>query len=1162
MDAVAVDLRNQLERVVVEARAVAESGARVALESLAVSRGAPLEFMTDDDRQLRNRLRAHGRQLGDIRNAETGIQGLEHLVNECAYQLWHRMLFGRFLVENHLLIEPTYGVAITVDECEELARERGGSPWDVVSSYIQFMLPDIFPYDSPVFQVKFAPETRQTLERLLESLPPEVFIASDSLGWTYQFWQKAEKKRVNDRVNSGEKVSGDMLPAITQLFTEDYMVRFLLHNTIGAWYAGRRLATMGNGFTSLTTEEAVRRLVSPTGYDMDYLRLTPEDEANDRWRPLAGTYDDWPMTVRELKILDPACGSGHFLVSALELLVRLRMEEEGIPLDKAVCAVLNDNLFGLEIDPRCAQIAAFNLAFSAWKMVGSPVTLSPIHVACSGLQIGVSRGEWKKVAGDDVRLRDAMDVLFDLFQQAPDLGSLIDPPRVTNKQDLLMEFGELQPLLDKALSRCDTKDERHEAGIAAQGMAAAAKLMTTTYNLVVTNVPYLPSGSFAKPLFEFARQNYPDSRRELGTIFLERLFRFAEKGATIAAVSLQNWLFLTGYTKLRKKLLATVTFNVIARLGAGAFETITGEVVNVALQIFTKNKPDTNHKAAGFALDGSRSPVDKSVGLKLFSATWFYQKRQMENPDARIIFDSADSQDTLLSVYANSWHGLGSKDSPRFIRKYWELEEGKPDWEFMQASVPKSVFHGGMEHIIFWEQGKGVLHDRAQRGEAILAGTAALGQEGILISQVGTLASTLYAKGLFEKSAAAIVPHDRSLLAPILAYVQSPDYIDNVRRLDKKVAVTNRTLVKVPFDLEYWQQVAAEQYPKGLPQPYSDDPTQWIFHGHPVPSEHPLHVAVARLLGYRWPAELDTTMELSDAARAWVKKCNSLGTYAASEGILPLIPLRGERRAAERLRELLEAAYGEAWAPDLERQLVRSGVGGSPGPRTLDEWLRDRFFQEHSALFHQRPFIWHIWDGRKDGFHALVNYHRLAGPNGEGRRTLESLTYAYLGEWIERQRVEQKEGQEGADARLVAAIALQEQLERILEGNPPYDLFIRWKPLHQQPIGWHPDINDGIRLNIRPFIMAQLPSGRGKTSILRSKVSVRWSKDRGKESRQHRDQRRYPWFWSCDPENNPTHRTDFLGGTTFDGYRWNDLHYSRAAKETARDTEEGRLERG
>lgn len=1161
MDALAVDLRNQLERVVVEARAVAESGARVALESLAVSRGAPLEFMTDDDRQLRNRLRAHGRQLGDIRNAETGIQGLEHLANECAYQLWHRLLFGRFLIENRLLIEPTFGVTISIEECEELARERRCSPWDVVVSYTQAMLPDIFPYEIPVFQVKFAPETQQTLEQLLGSLPSKVFTESDSLGWTYQFWQTAEKKRVNDRVNSGDKVSGDMLPAITQLFTEDYMVRFLLHNTIGSWHAGRRLTAMGGDASSLTTEEAVRQVVSPQGYDWNYLRFTRVDgDGNGRWRPAAGTFDEWPRTVKELKVLDPACGSGHFLVAALELLVKLRMEEEQIPLDKAIYASLNDNLFGLEIDPRCAQIAAFNLAFSAWKMVGRPIALPPLHVACTGLTIGLNKKDWLMMAGDNVKLRGTMELLFDLFEKAPELGSLIEPKLVARNDFFTADFSDVKPLLDEILERSkkDSNDERREASITAQGMAEAAEMLMATYHLVITNVPYLHRGKQGKVLREFSEKNFPVAKQDLATVFMERCLKLLLPGGTISLVLPQNWLYLTSYKQLRQRLLRDRLWNFLVLLGPAAFETISGEVVKPVLCGLTASTPSETHKFVGTDVAFVAEIGQKRRELRYGDLLKVNQIGQMANPDARILFQS-DSGSKLLADYATSYWGLGSGDYFRFGRTFWERTLPDRDWIFQLSTCQETQLYSGREHILYWQDGNG---DLVYNPGAFVRGTKVWGREGIHISQMGDLPVTLYKGEAWDTNSSPIIPHDPSHLSAIWCFCSSPEYSRLVRRIDKKLNVTNATLVKVPFDLEYWKQVAAEQYPNGLPQPYTDDPTQWVFHGHPVPSENPLHVAVVRLLGYRWPAELDTTMELSDAARTWAKKCDSLVTYAVSEGILPLIPLRGERGAAERLRELLEAAYGERWSPDIERQLVRSGVVGSPGPRTLDEWLRDRFFQEHSALFHQRPFIWHIWDGRKDGFHALVNYHRLAGPNGEGWRTLESLTYAYLGEWIERQRVEQKEGQEGADARLVAAMALQEQLERILEGNPPYDLFIRWKPLHQQPIGWDPDINDGVRLNIRPFVMAQLPSGRGKTSILRSKVSVRWSKDRGKESRQHRDERRYPWFWSCDPENNPNHRTDFLGGTTFDGYRWNDLHYSRAAKETARDTEEGRLERG
>jgi len=215
--------------------------------------------------------------------------------------------------------------------------------------------------------------------------------------------------------------------------------------------------------------------------------------------------------------------------------------------------------------------------------------------------------------------------------------------------------------------------------------------------------------------------------------------------------------------------------------------------------------------------------------------------------------------------------------------------------------------------------------------------------------------------------------------------------------------------------------------------------------------------------------------------------------------------------------------------------------------KSLQDWLRDGFFDQHCALFQQRPFIWHIWDGRRDGFHALVNYHRLAAPNGAGRRTLEKLIYSYLGDWIDRQRADQNAGEEGADARLAHAEHLRSELIKILDGEPPYDIFVRWKPLHEQPIGWDPDINDGVRMNIRPFMTARPLGAKAKGAcILRATPKIKWDKDRGKEPTRDKDD--YPWFWGWDETS-----ADFAGREKFDGNRWNDLHYTRAVKQAARD---------
>ena len=429
---------------------------------------------------------------------------------------------------------------------------------------------------------------------------------------------------------------------------------------------------------------------------------------------------------------------------------------------------------------------------------------------------------------------------------------------------------------------------------------------------------------------------------------------------------------------------------------------------------------------------------------------------------------------------------------------------------------------------------------------------------------MGSSASALYTGEIFDKNVAVVLPAEKSYVPAVWCFCSSAQYAASVREIDQKLNVTNATLVKVPFDLDHWKKIADERYPNGLPEPYSDDPTQWIFHGDPCRSviwndktKHTdngppridatvLQVAVARLLDHRWPAEVDHDMRLAPEQRDVATDCRAFDDFADPDGIVCLSAARGEPKAADRLRALLAAAYGDQWSAETERALL-AATSPKP-PKSLEAWLRDRFFHEHCQLFHNRPFIWHIWDGRKDGFHALVSYHRLAGPDGEGRRTLESLTFAYLNEWIERQRADIEEGLPGADGRLTAALDLQGQLQRILTGEPPCDIFVRWRPLRDQAIGWEPDINDGVRLNIRPFMRAKLrKGGRAGAGILRWKPNISWKKDRGKEPEEPRSREGFPWFWGCPGSGSVAQRTDFSAASDsrLDGNRWNDLHYTR-----------------
>ena len=1157
MQSLSGELRNRLAAAVKAARRTGEAGARSALGVLGVGDSRAHPSLSPDQQDLRRRLRAHGRQLGDRLDVETGVQQVERLVHEVAYEHWHRMLFARFLAENDLLIEPESGVAVSLIDCEELARERGQDCWTVAGRFAERMLPRIFRSDDPALAVPLAPETRQELERLLELLPPAVFLARDSLGWTYQFWQAERKEAVNRR---GVKIGADELPAVTQLFTERYMVLFLLHNTVGAWRAGRVLAAQPELAAAAASEDELRRamrLEAAGGYDFSYLRFVREPREDDEegqptgpWRPAAGIFTGWPRAAAELRVLDPCCGSGHFLVEGLDLLARLRMDEERLAPVAAVEAVLRDNLFGLEIDPRCTQIAAFNLALAAWTWPGAGAhrPLPALNLACSGLGPNATRDDWTAMAEaaadagglpakrnllgvDDsllsAPLRNSLGALHDLFVQAPVLGSLIDPNAV--QADLFQhDYESTSALLGALLQRDDTTDEQTERAVAARGMALAAELLAGRYHLVITNVPYLASGKQTEMLKRFAQNRYSAAKPDLATLFVSRNFGWLLEHGVQAVVTPQNWLYLPGFRKLREKLLIQRTWHLVAQLGPAAFETIGGHVVNVALGVLSPNRAAADWRMAGVDVTTAAGAAEKAILLRGPSVSSepsgdaaVASERPGDAAAGRIAMVSQASMRAGLHVvrlvpsgfvdrlgdYARAWQGLVTGDDRRFLSRFWEHPRDTDTWIEILRPPQASAFFTGRDTHLKWERGVGDLHNAS--GAHNFPPQHLLGRRGIAIQRMNRLAVTLYSGEVFSDTVAPLIPASDRDLEALWEFAASVEFRPAVRLVNQKINLTPGSFSDVAFDFGRWRRTAAERLPYGLPKPYSDDPTQWVFHGHPCASvvwqsttkrtahgemrtdATVLQVAVARLVGYRWPAETDAEISLAAAARALVDRCRDFDAFADVDGIVCLASVAGEPSAADRLRQLLSAAYDRNWSGATERQLVGGERATGRPVESIEAWLRDYFFEEHCRVFRQRPFIWHVWDGQRDGFHALLNYHRLAGPGGEGRRTLEGLTYRYVGEWIARQEADRVRGVEGAEGRVAAAQDLQNQLRRILAGEPPCGLFVRWKPLREQPLGWEPDINDGVRINIRPFMSVGLVrGGRAGAGILRIKPKI------------------------------------------------------------------------
>ena len=751
--------------------------------------------------------------------------------------------------------------------------------------------------------------------------------------------------------------------------------------------------------------------------------------------------------------------------------------------------------------------------------------------------------EWKQLAMGKHNLRIAMDWLHDSFKDAPVLGSLINPPKTAAAK--LVQWDDLSRTLVQALKQeenSEHKETQQEVAVVAQGLTKAATLLAGRYQWVITNVPYLARGKQNESLRDFCESNYSAAKNDLATVFLDRCLELCAEGGTSSIVLPQNWLFLTSYKKFREKLLKNDTWHLIARLGPQSFQT---PMWDFNVQLITLSSGNSTKEVDGLFGDitndnlirgvdvsDPRTAAEKATQLLTAEIKSVEQVKQLENPDARVMLE-VESGERLLELDTIANQGIKTGDDYRWRQNFWERSAIINGWRLYQSTVDSLVYYGGRSAIIDWRhEGIGMPCRRPTNQN--------VGTTGIAVSQMRKLPPTLYTGELYDSNVGPISPRCSFHLSAIWCFCSSPEYNEAVRRVDQKLNVTNATLVKVPFDLDYWTKVAVDRYPNGLPKPYTDYPNQWIFHGHPCGSviwdearkctvhgplridDTVLHVAVARLLGYRWPAELDTSMSLAGEQREWANRCDELVSFADDDGIVCISPVRGEDSASDRLLNLLITAYGDAWTIDTLATLLKSA---DHADKTLETWLREKFFDQHCKLFQHRPFIWHIWDGLRDGFAALVNYHKL------DTKLMETLVYTYLGDWISRQQQDIASGVDGAQERLAAAERLKKKLELILEGEKPYDIFVRWKPLEQQPIGWNPDINDGVRLNIRPFL--SIPDiGKKGTGVLRDKPNISWRKDRGK------DVESAPWYH------------------VFEGDRINEHHLTLAEKRIARKAPE------
>lgn len=500
------------------------------------------------------------------------------------------------------------------------------------------------------------------LGHMVSDIPEEDWRdAVQIIGWLYQYYNTELKDDTFAQLKKNVKITKERIPAATQLFTPDWIVRYMVENSLGRlWLEGHPNAELHDGWK----------------YYLDEAEQEPEVEAQ-----LAKLREEYKtIKPEEIKVIDPCMGSGHILVYAFDVLMQI-YTSAGWDQREAAQSILKNNLFGLDIDDRAAQLAYFAVMMKARQYdrrlltrgiqphiyafaESNTITTAPLH----DMGITLSQDEYDTAVKQVLRLLDEL-------RDAKEYGSILT---VTPCDwDLLRRF---------AVPRTEDEGGQQLLGIHGEQIAAPllqrliniGEALSQQYDVVVTNPPYMAVSNAGAKVNDYVKKNFPDSKADLFAVFIERCGQMAKKNGYQAMITQHAWMFLSSFEKLRTKLLAVDIVN-MAHLGARAFEEIGGEVVQTTSFVVRKShiadykgeycrliEPTSQQGKEDMFLAGeNRYAADQSNFSKIPGSPVAYWLSLA----ALKCFDGA-----VLSDFADTKTGMQTCDNNRFLRLWFEVD--------------------------------------------------------------------------------------------------------------------------------------------------------------------------------------------------------------------------------------------------------------------------------------------------------------------------------------------------------------------------------------------------------------------------------------------------------------------------------------------------------
>lgn len=496
-------------------------------------------------------------------------------------------------------------------------------------------------------------KTDSLIRDLVSSIPEEDWSDVQIIGWLYQFYISEKKDQV-----IGKVVKSEDIPAATQLFTPNWIVKYLVQNSVG------RLWMMAQPESMLASE-----------WEYYIQPAEQTDEVNAQLKQLIDvriSEDGDTLNPESITVLDPACGSGHILVEAYDCLKAIYLER-GYRSRDIPRLILENNLYGIDIDTRAAQLASFALLMKAReddrRLFSNPPKLNIIALQDS--QPERLDAFSQDLASTGIAQADLKELL-DLFEHASTFGSLIQIPQAFAKK-----LSDLETKLNAALASGDIFAQQSAQELLP--LVQQAKLLAQQYDAVIANPPYMGGKGMNAALKDFAKKKFPDSKSDLFAMFIERGFAWCKDSGFNSMVTMQSWMFLSSYEAMREKLLKDRTIQTMAHLGARAFPEISGEVVQ-ATAFVMQGKHLNGFKPVFFRLvdtEQDQKENELKAGLNRFDSTIQDDfKKIPSSPVAywvsdkvREIFDVSPS----LSLIAETRKGMVTGSNENYVRSWYEI---------------------------------------------------------------------------------------------------------------------------------------------------------------------------------------------------------------------------------------------------------------------------------------------------------------------------------------------------------------------------------------------------------------------------------------------------------------------------------------------------------